>query len=509
MPPFSGETAASTPVYHPVARRLAPPESATPTPDPIPADVDPVEAIRRWPQGRSLVALVSPDGVPGHAPWSVLAEPADTIITPPDASADRVARDLAPVAASFSSGACLPRDPSAPPLVSGWIGWLSYELGAVLEPAAAIPGRPARRSGWPLMVWQRVEGVLARRGSAWVAAGRTPRIVLSPAAASVPARVVLDSRGDARRAYEQRVRDVIEHIQAGDIYQANIAHQIRGDIEGGGRAFASSLLDRAGPWFGAYIEHAEACGVRAVCSASPELFLEVEGAASPHRRVVTRPMKGTLPGSEPACRLAESVKDRAELDMIVDLMRNDLGRIARTGTVRVEERRTIERHGGSAPGVWQGVATIGAVLRPGVGLLDVLRAVFPAGSVTGAPKISAMRIIESVEAEPRGPYCGCVGFVGDDGRCTLNVAIRTALLEPAGAGMRLSYSVGAGIVADSDPGLEWSETLAKAGVLIRPSGTARVGEDPTRADRPDRASGRIDPMRRIPADQQPAAKMAR
>lgn len=280
-----------------------------------------------------------------------------------------------------------------------------------------------------------------------------------------------------RDAYESAVARVLEYIRGGDIYQANLSHRLRGEFSGSARDFFGAFMGEVGPWYGGYIETPDRHGNRRVmASASPELFLGVEGASG---RVVTRPMKGTRPVGAGAGALRDSAKDRAELAMIIDLMRNDLGRVCRFGSVRVEEERAIERHGGS---VWQGVASVSGVLREGAGIGDLLRATFPGGSVTGAPKIRAMQIIEELEPAPRGPYCGAFGYISDCGNAALAMSIRTALISgaPGGGAARdeiaggvLDYPVGAGIVADSEPRLEWEETLAKAAIL------ERMGEAPS------------------------------
>ncbi len=348
---------------------------------------------------------------------------------------------------------------------------MSYGLGAVLEPAVG----PSLRSDWPLMVWHRCEGALVHDATTgrWRALGQSPRVSLRPADPT-PRPVLLPSlTGFDQARYERMVKQGIDLIRSGDVYQVNLAHTLDGHLAVAPREFAASLLAHSQAWFGAHLEHVGPdARPRAVCSASPESFIEVDPVrSSTPRRIVTRPMKGTLAGDQDPRVLERSRKDRAELDMIIDLMRNDLGRVCATGTVRVEDRRAIERHGppadGGGPsgaGVWQGVGTVAGALRPGVGLAELLRALIPAGSITGAPKIRAMQIIEQIESRPRGPYCGAVGFVGDDGRVSLNVAIRTALVEGGqGSGPPLvSYSVGAGIVADSDPRREWNETMQKA-----------------------------------------------
>ncbi len=167
--------------------------------------------------------------------------------------------------------------------------------------------------------------------------------------------------------------------------------------------------------------------------------------------------------------LLHSGKDQAELNMIVDLERNDLGRICQIGSVRVIEPRTIEQH----PTVYHGAATIEGLLREDIGLVDLLRATFPGGSVTGAPKICAMEIIEEIEPARRGPYCGAIGYVSIDGHIEFNVAIRTIIFE----GGRVHVPVGGGIVADSDPSAEYEETLVKARAMFAALGMKTPSED--------------------------------
>lgn len=456
--------------------------TATHAPDPIPRGLSPARVIDAWPDDQPLAALVSGATGSPRSRWSILARPTRSIVTPALAELARVESDLALLEPSFrglgpGAGWLGGTGDDAPPLVSGWIGYLSYNLGAVLEPAL----EPTRRSDWPLTVWHRVEGAYVHDNTTgrWGVVGDPGLAPPRPRRrASVPplrhALVV-----SPRERYEAIVARAIEHIRAGDAYQVNLAHTIDTRLSTSPRRLSAALFEAAQPWYGAHIEHSDPDGfARAVCSASPELFLELDPVRSNRpRRLTTRPMKGTLRGDLDPVALERSAKDRAELDMIVDLMRNDLGRIAATGSVRVDQRRAIEPHAGAdsdspgdrpgdRAGVWQGVATVSATLRDGITLLDLLRAVFPPGSVTGAPKIRAMQIIEALERRPRGPYCGCIGYLGDDGRLSLNVAIRTALAERApGDDWLLSCSVGAGIVADSVPGREWDETMHKASVL--------------------------------------------
>ena len=274
----------------------------------------------------------------------------------------------------------------------------------------------------------------------------------------------------SRAAFEHRVARAVHLIHEGDVFQVNLSHDLAATFEGDHRAFFADLCDSARPWFGAMVEwppHADgaAGGVArpstpVVLSASPELFLSFDPIS---RRVVTRPIKGTRPlGVEPS-ELMSSEKDRAELSMIIDLMRNDLGRSCATGSVRVDEARGLESHR-----VHHTVATVSGELSPGKSVADLLEGSFPPGSITGAPKVRAMQIIEELEGRARGVYCGSIALLDAAGRLSASVAIRTATLggAPGSSGPReLVFPVGAGVVAESDPAGEWDETLAKAAAL--------------------------------------------
>jgi para-aminobenzoate synthetase component 1 len=209
-----------------------------------------------------------------------------------------------------------------------------------------------------------------------------------------------------------------------------------------------------------------------ILSSSPERFLRIEGEA-----IEARPIKGTRPrGSDPIedRRLGEellaSPKDRAELLMIVDLLRNDLGRVCRYGSVQTESIASLE----SYETVHHLVGVVRGRLRPDAGICEAVRACFPGGSITGAPKIRAMEIIEEMESVRRGVYCGAIGHLGFDGRADLNIAIRTAVVQSG----RVHLSVGGGIVTDSDPDLEYEETLHKAEGVLRALG---AGSEAARA----------------------------
>jgi para-aminobenzoate synthetase component 1 len=280
-----------------------------------------------------------------------------------------------------------------------------------------------------------------------------------------------------RAAHEAAVARTIEYIRAGDIFQANMTRPIRFDFRGSSRALFRQAAAVAPAWYGAYLELPNG---RCLLSLSPELYLQVDADGA----VQTRPIKGTRPAGVDAAELRASEKDAAELNMIIDLSRNDLGRVCELGSVRVSQPREVETH----PTVHHGVATIEGRLREGCGICDLLAASFPGGSITGAPKIRAMQIIEELETTPRGPYCGAIGFLDDAGAARLNIAIRTLTLHGSttapgvyeqAAGV---YSVGGGIVADSDPAAEYEETVAKAAVLQRLAAPlvpydARAGSD--------------------------------
>ena len=327
-----------------------------------------------------------------------------------------------------------------------WLGMISYDAARVFEPAmedsslAASVSRRAREDrGWPLAIFRPVLGIVDAPG----------------ADESFHVGAVRSDSGE--ESYVEGVRRALAYIHAGDVYQVNLAHRLVAPFAGSARAFFVALAQNARPWHGAFLE--SSCGT--IASASPELFLAYDAS---DRTLRTRPMKGTRPTSQEAHQdLEVSEKDRAELAMIVDLMRNDLGRICEIGSVCVEVAREIESH---RSGVLQATATVRGRLSRGLGFADVIRRTFPPGSVTGAPKVRAMQIIDELEPVRRGPYCGSMVLLRADGSAELSVAIRTALIGPENdADRRLDYSVGAGIVADSCPQTEWQETLAKSSAL--------------------------------------------
>ena len=255
-----------------------------------------------------------------------------------------------------------------------------------------------------------------------------------------------------REAYLDRVARVKEYIAAGDVYQVNFSQRFEAATADDPYAIYQRLRTLSPAPFGAYLD----AGEFQILSSSPELFLRLDR----HGRVLTRPIKGTRPRGKTAAEdqqlaaeLSGSEKDHAELLMIVDLERNDLGRVCRYGSIQVEERARIEAH----PTVFHLVSTISGQLRDDADIFDCLRSMLPGGSITGAPKVRAMQIIDELESCRRHVYTGSLGYLGFDGTCDLNIAIRTILCRKGGA----SYHVGGGVVADSDPESEYQETLTK------------------------------------------------
>lgn len=354
------------------------------------------------------------------------------------------------------------------PFGGGVLGYVGYEAGHAVEPVPE--GRPTPE---PPIWLARYRGGLCYRAGRWYVEGEPSfradaRKRLESARPLPPPSQPPHTTGHTidRQAYEQAVQQVLRWLEAGDCYQVNLTRAVH--VEGAQDAFEGYRRLRAASLasFGAFLRlHPDL----AILSNSPELFLEVDGD-----RVLSRPIKGTRPrGGDPEHdrRLAEALlaseKDRAELTMIVDLVRNDIGRVATTGSVQAGPRE-ITTHAN----VHHAAQDVEGRLRPGLDAWDALAATFPPGSVTGAPKIRACQRIRELEPEPRGVYCGAIGYVSDAGRASWSVAIRTAVQH----GEALRWHVGGGIVIDSDPAEEWEETVAKGRVLAAALGpTLTVG----------------------------------
>jgi para-aminobenzoate synthetase component 1 len=342
-----------------------------------------------------------------------------------------------------------------PPFKGGWIGYLSYDLGRLFE---TLPRIAADDLGLPLFSFTYHDRVIAVNRGAGTA--HDCRIGSPTLEGSIPLPSAYSTSGApptstfSRTTYEAAVSRAIDYIRAGDVFQVNLSQRFTGGLPKPPRELYDTLLARYPAWFGAYLDY----GDHALLCNSPELFLRITPEAC-GRSILTRPIKGTRPrGQGFAEQLQHSAKDQAELNMIIDLQRNDLGRICRVGSVQVTEPRVIETH----PTVLHGAATITGDLRPDVTLVDLLRATFPGGSITGAPKIRAMQIIEELEPIRRGPYCGAIGYLSADGHMQFNIAIRTMIAM----GDSVHVSVGGGIVADSVPAAEYDETLLKAKAMF-------------------------------------------
>jgi para-aminobenzoate synthetase component 1 len=400
----------------------------------------------------------------------------------------------------------LPKDPMAPlsglpPFQGGVAGYIGYDWGAVLErlPRAryddlAIPDVILGLYDW-VIAWDH------GRGSAWVISTGLPATAIEQegrardrlamvqerlrgqagsgagglrssanrgepfgAAPTYPVKGVENAERIAlrstftHRGYLDAVSRVREYIVAGDIFQANLSQRFETGLPELPFGLYRRLRQRNPAPFAAYLDW----GDLQVLSASPERFLRLDGE---RRQIETRPIKGTRPrGLGPmhdaalGRALAESEKDRAENVMIVDLLRNDLSRVCRAGSVRVPELFALEHH----PTVHHLVSTVIGELAPSADAVDLIRAAFPGGSITGAPKVRAMEIIAELEPTQRGVYCGSIGYLSATGAMDTSIVIRTYLVLRG----RVYFQAGGGIVADSDPELEYRETLDKARGLI-------------------------------------------
>lgn len=369
------------------------------------------------------------------------------------------------------------------PFTGGWIGYISYEAGLSVE---AVTRRGARRPTLPQLRFNLYDTLAIHDGRtgdwamiavAWPAGvheNRAPvkdrltrlRRRLDQAASLDPPDLPFPLTAEppranmSHRAYTAKVQRAKRYIEAGDIYQVNVTQRFTGRSDVTPLTLYRRLRKASPSPYAALLSWDD----YAILSSSPELFLDLQNG-----HVVTRPIKGTRPrgddpGADAAYRnaLINSEKDHAELTMIIDLLRNDLGRVCEFGTVRVTDAGTIETH----PTVFHRVATIEGDLKPDAGWMELLKAAFPGGSVTGAPKIRAMQIIDELEPTARDVYCGSIGMIGLDGSMSLNLAIRTMIQH----GETVHLYAGGAIVADSEPEAEYEETLAKAKGMMRALG---------------------------------------
>ncbi len=330
-------------------------------------------------------------------------------------------------------------------LAGRWIALLlEYELGEWLEPALAKP--PNTQNTQPKLTALMFEHMHEEQ----------PWSMDAESTSDTQASIISVTPGIPKERYLARIEQIREWIAQGEVYQVNATFPLLVKTEGDPAQLYRQIATRHPVAHAALIEDRG----RTVLSFSPELFLQRSG-----NTLMTRPMKGTAPRSadpEIDRKLGESLhaseKNRAENLMIVDLLRNDLGRLARPGSVRAEPLFSLEKY----PSVWTMTSTVYADITSKTTLEEILKALFPCGSVTGAPKIAAMKRIQETEPESRGLYCGSLGWLAPNGDFSLNVAIRTLVLDEEGQGR---YHVGGGIVFDSNPEQEWDECHWKARIL--------------------------------------------
>jgi len=349
-----------------------------------------------------------------------------------------------------------PDGPDATAVGGGWVGYLSY-------PDAGADGRanriPEAAGGWTDCVLRRdrdaqwwYESLSGAPMPDWLAAA-----LAAPPAPARDCRIGWDAAD--RETHRDGVLSCLEAIAAGEVYQACVCTQFSGNVIGDPLDFFVDGVARTSPARAAYV----AGPWGAVASLSPELFLRRRGTA-----VASSPIKGTLPLDAWPSALRASAKEVAENIMIVDLVRNDLGRVAITGTVTVPELLVVRR----APGVWHLVSTVSAQVPAELPTSALLDAAFPPASVTGTPKLRARQLVSQWEQHRRGIYCGTVGLASPIAGCELNVAIRTVEFDTTGNAV---LGVGGGITADSDPDAEWEECLHKAAPIVGLPTVAAVG----------------------------------
>lgn len=375
------------------------------------------------------------------------------------------------------------------PFVGGWIGFFSYEAGLMFE--SIMPSNPADTS-LPLMQFSLYDSaaIYDHRSRRWYLTAVNWPEPFSMRRPSVRDRLDalkrrLESANDIElselphpassapvpnMSYEEYfgcVERAKRYIEAGDIYQVNLTQRFMVETTQSPLELYNNLRRVNPSSHAAYLQ----CDDTTILSASPELFLELHDG-----KVITRPIKGTAPRTgrmyeDATARhaLIHSNKDRAELTMIIDLMRNDLGRVCQYGSVRVVESNEIEEH----PTVFHQVATVEGQLLDDVDWLGLLRATFPGGSITGAPKIRAMQIIDELEPTSRGVYCGSIGWIGLDGSMSLNIAIRTMIHR----NNQVYFYAGGAIVADSTAENEYDEIMAKAAGMMQALGCAAPSKE--------------------------------
>jgi len=433
----------------------------------------PIDAVNRLGDLPGLVLLESARSG-RNARWSYLSADPIAVIDRPAEGGD-VFRSARRALGRLCSSRF--EDDDLPPFGGGLLGYLAYDLGRRLE---AMPSTAKVDQDLPLLRVALHDWVVAwdrRLARAWLLGravdDRIDRLEAHLAAVRArlaePPRTSIDGAGERslelrsgldRRAYEAGVEAVRAEIAQGSIYQANLSRRLEAPFRGDPWPLYRRLRTGDPARFSAFVDlgPSPTTGApRALLSASPEPFLSLTAAGL----VTADPIKGTRPRGRDreeerrlACELLTSEKDRAENVMIVDVLRNDLGRVCQPGSVRVPRLCRLER----TAVVQHLVSTVTGTLAAGRDAFDLLAAAFPGGSITGAPKIRAMHVIESLEPVRRGPYSGAAGWIGADGAMQTSILIRTFVAD----GSRLSLHVGGGITWRSDPAAEWQETIDKA-----------------------------------------------
>jgi para-aminobenzoate synthetase component 1 len=471
------------------------------------------EAARlEWRGDAAAIANASGDA----SLFETLAAAASRVSAPGGGESTAALSDPTELLRALLATYAVPVSPAHPPFTGGLAGWFGYDLARAFERLTARAPDPLALPSFALGFFDLVIAIdrLTRKATL-VATGypeREPAARARPAEARIgwllerlddvqraqpdgPRRGALAAHGVesnlAREDYIEAVRRVKNYIRAGDIFQANVTQRLRWPAPPDPANWFVDLLEQNPVGFAAFM-HCEDSARRDaapaltstaapsaayhIVSLSPERFLRVSGD-----HIETLPIKGTRPrgldpeADERAARdLLSSPKDRAELVMIVDLLRNDLGRVAVAGSVAVPELYALE----SYATVHHLVARITARLRPGLGALDALRAAFPGGSISGAPKIRAMEIIDEIEPHSRGVFMGSIGYIGANGEMDTSIAIRTAVVKDGFAHLQ----AGGGVVYDSRAADEYAESLHKAASVLGPLPLAIAGPPAALAD---------------------------
>ncbi len=503
----------------PAMARLAPVRSMI-DPEPPVGSVPGGVLLERWPALDGLAPLDVAEALPARTGlalletarrgrrdrWTFLAADPIVVLEAPAGGPDPFAearRLLARLASGMpSTGGAGAAEGAVPPFLGGLLGYLGYDLGGRLE---RLPHRAPDDQGLPILRLALHDLVLAwdgTTGRAWLGGraldGDVPRLGrragelragIAAALAGGRSRVDDQVRGGGppavtlapaafrssmdRLTHRRSVESIRASIAAGEIYQANLARRLEAPFTGDPWAVYRRLRGGDPARFAAFLDlgiHPETRVRRAILSASPEPFLAVRSGGL----VSTDPIKGTRPRGRDraeeralAFELLASAKDRAENVMIVDVLRNDLGRVCEPGTVRVPRLCRLER----TATVQHLVSTVTGRLAPGRDPFDLLAASFPGGSITGAPKLRAIELLEDLEPVRRGPYTGALGWVSPDGTMGTSILIRTLVAD----GRRLTLHVGGGITWRSDPDAEWEETVAKAHGPLGAIGSREVG----------------------------------